>query len=345
MKKLRFLALLAALISSIFFTSCQGSDKPPLYGFVPDAANHEIVNIDGRTNVVKIKGNVCGWNIISYPLNNYKNQMIVINFSADVMRSGSDGNLKWFVNNVPENPLIAYIDNAESGVWYNMSGTLTVALFNPIPALYLTADYNRFADFHFDNLKVSIENINVKNPGENNTDGTRNFYVCTNRGSINGNGTQANPFQTISFAMYYVKPGDTVIVDSGIYYEYFRIPSGEEGKPVTLTTKTGAEVIITPTIPISPQWNVYRDNIWVADLSDYVRDMDREFPQLFANGDSMVEARFPNMGPSMSTIMDYNRDTAQRGTNKSTIVASRNIPSDITGARVIVWTGEEHAAG
>ncbi|MCL2722279.1 MAG: right-handed parallel beta-helix repeat-containing protein, partial [Treponema sp.] len=47
----------------------------------------------------------------------------------------------------------------------------------------------------------------------------------------------------------------------------------------------------------------------------------------------------------MSTIMDYKRDVAQRGTNKNTIVASRNIPSDIAGARLIIWHGQNGLAG
>ncbi|MCL2722293.1 MAG: right-handed parallel beta-helix repeat-containing protein [Treponema sp.] len=345
MKNLIIFILSAVFLAGLFFTSCQGSDKPPLYGFVPDAANHEIVNIDGRTNVVKIKGSECSLNILRYPLTKYKDQMIVINFSADVMRSGSDGDFNVLVNNLPDNPMITYIENAKSGVWYNMSGTITIEPFNPIPVFFIDAHYKREADFYFDNLKVSIENINIKNPGENNANGFKNLYVCVNRGAYNGNGTQERPFNTITFAMHYAKPGDTVFVDSGTYYERIRMTSGEEGKPITLTAMPGAEVIITPTIPITPQWSVYRDNIWVADISEYVKNMDTEFPQLFANRDSMVEARFPNMGSSMSTIMDYKRDVAQRGTNKNTVVASQNIPSDIVGARVVIWTGEEHAAG
>jgi hypothetical protein len=100
------------------------------------------------------------------------------------------------------------------------------------------------------------------------------------------------------------------------------------------------EVIITPTITITPQWRQHNRSIWVADLSEYANQIDKEFPQLFANKDSMVEARYPNMGASMSTIMDYKRDVAQSGTNKNTIVAKGNIPSNITGAKLVIWPGE-----
>ena len=341
MKKILIFALLAVLFTGIFFTACQGNDKPPLYGFISDAANHEIVNIDGRTNVIKIQGKDCSLNILRYPLIDYKDQMITINFSADVMRSGSDGDFNVLVNNLPDNPIITNIENAMSGVWYNMSGTLTVVPFNPVPIIFLDAFYKREADFYINNINLSIENITVKNPGENNSDGTRNLYVSASKGSINGNGTQSNPFQTINLAINYVKPGDTVFVDSDIYHERISIPSGEEGKPVTLTAMPGAEVIITPTIPINPQWRQHDGNIWVADISEYVKNMNTEFPQLFADRDSMVEARWPNMGSSMSTIMDYQRDVAQRGTNSNTVVASRNFPSDIAGARLVIWPGTE----
>jgi len=99
-------------------------------------------------------------------------------------------------------------------------------------------------------------------------------------------GTQARPFQKIAHAMFYARPGDIVLVDSGTYHERFRIPTGAAGRPVTLTAMPGAEVIISPTIPITPQWRQLgtsgvNRNIWVADISEYVKDMDTEFPQLF----------------------------------------------------------------
>jgi hypothetical protein len=341
MKKRFILALLAVL----FFISCQGKgDKPPLYGFIPDATNYEVIDIDGRSDVVKIQGKDCGWNVLSYSLNDFREQMIIIDFSVDVMRLGSDGKMNWVVNNLPFNPSIANIENAESGVWYNMSGTLTITPTNLNSVLFLDADYKQETDFYFDNLRVLIENIHVENPGENNTDGTRNIYVSTSKGSEKGNGTQASPFKKIAHAMYYVKPGDTVLLDSGTYYEIVTMPSGEEGKPVTLTAMPGAQVIITPTILITPEWKQHDGNIYVADISKYISQIDTDFLQLFADRDSMVEARYPNMGPSMSMMHDYKRDIAGRGTNKNTVVASRNIPANIVGARLVISPGVDGAS-
>jgi hypothetical protein len=127
--------------------------------------------------------------------------------------------------------------------------------------------------------------------------------------------------------VYYAKPGDTVLVDSGTYNERFKMPGGAAGKPITLAAMHGADVVISPAIPITPQWKQYQKNIYAADISEYVQYIDTNFPQLFADKDAMVEARYPNMGPAMSTMWDYKRDVAQKGTNKNTVAASGNIPS------------------
>lgn len=315
-------------------------------GFRAGSANYDIVNVDGRTNVIKINGAACDWFVLGYSLPNYRGKPITIQFSADVMRLGS-GHIIWHLNN--ENyPTVTNIGNSAQGVWYSINTKYNITPTNRDPLFYLTTWESNFPDtfFYFDNISITIETWEttpatvLRSAGERGT-GERNYYVSAIRGSDNGNGTQAQPFQKIAHAMYYVRPGDTVFVDSGTYHERFRIPSGSARSPVTLTAMPGADVIITPTVSITPKWRQHRGNIWVADVSEYVRHMNTEFPQLFADGDSMVEARFPNMGPSMSTIMDYKRDVAQRGTNKNTVVASRDIPANIAGARLVIWPGEE----
>ncbi|MDR2595814.1 MAG: right-handed parallel beta-helix repeat-containing protein [Treponema sp.] len=321
-------------------------------GFKANSANYEIVNLPqyGRANVLKINGADCDWNVINYSLADYKGKTILIDFSVDIMRTGSAGTLNWQVNNEPDYPSITGIWNdgngAESGVWYHMNGRQIITPSNKDPILYLTTWENntKTATFYFDNLSITIQTFDyvpavvLQTAGETNING-RNIYVSAGRGADNGNGTQARPLLKIAHALYYAKPGDTVLVDSGTYYEKLRIPSGTAGKPITLTAMPGADVIVTPAIEIAPEWKPYQKNIYVADISEYVKDMDTEFPQLFADRDSMVEARFPSMGPSMSVIHDYKREVAQRGTNKNTVVAKSNIPSAITGARVVICPG------
>jgi len=324
----------------------------PINGFISSAAVYDIVDIpeDGRTNVIKIRRGDCGWNFINISLADYRGKLITIHFQADVMLIGEKLNLNWQINNEAWPSITNSIfENAVSGIWYNMSGKQTLIPANEYPSVYLTTwgndDPNTVC--YIDKLSIIIDvwdytpGAVLAAAGEANRDGIRNIYVSADRGADGGNGTQARPFLKIAHAMYYVKPGDTVLVDSGTYHERFRIPGGQAEKPVTLTAMPGADVTITPTVQITPQWRQHTGNIYVADIGEYVNGMDTEFPQLFAGGDSMVEARWPNMGPSMSTIHDYKRDAAQRGTNKNTVVASRNIPSEITGARVVICPGQD----
>lgn len=326
-------------------------------GFKVTAPTYDLVDIDGKTNVVKINGAACQWNAMEYSLANYKNKPVTIYFSADVMRTGPRKGMSWTVNNDPEYPSVTVVKEPQPGEWYTMSGNLTVIPSNDAPFLHLNKweknSSNTF--FYVDNISIRIETwehtpaLVVAAAGQPNSNGTRNFYVSVGRGADSGDGTQNRPFKKIADAMYYVKPGDTVLVDSGTYYERFKIPSGAEGKPVTLTAMPGTDVVISPAIPITPQWRQYQGNIYAADISDYAQYIDTNFPQLFAGMDSMVEARYPNMGGkashSMSAMWDYKRDVAQKGTNKNTVVAEINIPANIAGARLIIWPGDSEVPG
>jgi len=329
------------------------SNSALINGFKVIAPAYDLVNIDGRTNVIKINGAASQWNVMEYSLANYRNKPVTIYFSADVMRTGPRKGMSWTVNNDPEYPSAAAVPDPQPGVWYNMNGNLTIIPSNDAPFLHLNKweqnSVNTF--FYVDNISIRIETWDytpaaVTAPaGQVNNDGTRNIYVSAGKGSDSGNGTRDRPFKKIADAMYYVRPGDTVLVDSGTYNERFKIPGGEAGKPVTLTAMPGADVLISPSIPITPQWRQYRGNIYAADISEYAQYIDTNFPQLFAGGDSMVEARYPNMGPAMSTMWDYKRDTAQKGTNKNTVAASNIIPANIAGARLIIWPGDREVPG
>ncbi|MCL2209513.1 MAG: right-handed parallel beta-helix repeat-containing protein [Treponema sp.] len=360
------IGLIISIITILLFTSQQtpgtniqetrvsaNRNTSLINGFRSHAANYEIVNLpqDRRTNVIKINGRDCDWTILSYQLDNYRDKWITIRFSADVMLTEAGENWQCNLNNEPDYPaVVRYYTPAVPGVWNRISGSLTAMPSHRYPCVFINTygNDNKNTIYYFDNISVEIEVWDyapasvLQTAGEAGSNNARNIYVSAGRRADGGNGTQSRPFQKIAHAMYYVKPGDTVLVDSGIYYEKIRIPSGSSERPVTLTAMPGAEVIITPTIPITPQWRQHTRNIFVADISQYVKDIDTEFPQLFADKDSMVEARFPNMGPSMSMIHDYMRDIAGRGTNKNTVIASRNIPSEITDARVVICPGINH---
>ncbi|MDR2596810.1 MAG: hypothetical protein LBC76_05745, partial [Treponema sp.] len=126
------------------FSGCTHTDsntrKEPdnVNGFFADANSFNIINYEGRKNVIRVNGANTQWAILMYSLSEYIDKEIIIQFSADVKRTGAAGNLNWQVNNVPYYPSVAFIENAAQGVWHTMSGRLFVTPSSAEPFLYLT---------------------------------------------------------------------------------------------------------------------------------------------------------------------------------------------------------------
>ena len=61
----------------------------------------------------------------------------------------------------------------------------------------------------------------------------KEYYVDVNGGKDNSDGSSANPFSTIQKAANVVKPGDTVIIRPGIYYENVELKTnGTKDAPI-----------------------------------------------------------------------------------------------------------------
>lgn len=173
----------------------------------------------------------------------------------------------------------------------------------------------------------------------------QDFYVSAKNGSDKNAGSRNAPFLTIARAMQNAKPGSTIYIMNGTYHETIKPVSGEANKPVTITAMPGESPVCTPTVPYTGEWKKYKDNIYVADFSNIKNSINTANAQIFVDGEAMVEARYPNMGPYLSQIMDSPRAIAQAGTNENTIVTPDSIPQDIEGATVVVWPGEDGVAG
>ena len=71
------------------------------------------------------------------------------------------------------------------------------------------------------------------------------YYVCVNSGQDNNIGSDENPLKTINKAIQRAKPGDNILVKSGIYRERIvPIKSGLKNEPITIKSieKHGAIV-------------------------------------------------------------------------------------------------------
>jgi len=137
-------------------------------GFQADAPSYKIVNLplEKRQNVIKVKGADTQWAVVKYSLEEYKGKEITIQISADVKRTGAAGNLNWQVNNAPDYPTVAYLENAAAGVWHHMRGRRIVTPTDSNPFLYLTNWENNAKKtiYYIDNFTVTIEEGNSLSP-------------------------------------------------------------------------------------------------------------------------------------------------------------------------------------
>ena len=82
------------------------------------------------------------------------------------------------------------------------------------------------------------------------------------KASDKGPGTEAAPWKTLAFAGQapILKPGDTVLIKSGVYREHMAIKvSGEPGKPITFAAAPGAIVVIKGSELVKGEWKRLKD--------------------------------------------------------------------------------------
>ena len=123
----------------------------------PDGS--KIVNLlaENRNNVIEIS-NPKSWAVVSYDLNEYKNQNITLSFSAEVKRTGAAGTLNWSINNSDYPAVGEVIDSAAENVWHKMSGTWTGVLTADYPFFFLGTYVNNSEQtiYHIDKFEINI---------------------------------------------------------------------------------------------------------------------------------------------------------------------------------------------
>ncbi len=97
--------------------------------------------------------------------------------------------------------------------------------------------------------------------------------------------------KTIRAGVSRLQPGDTLLLRGGVYRETVTFPrSGEPGRPLVVKAYQDEKVVVSGCDPISG-WTRHKGNIWKAPMA-WTLGLGRN--QVFADGQVMIEARFPN---------------------------------------------------
>ncbi len=110
----------------------------------------------------------------------------------------------------------------------------------------------------------------------------------TNSGLGPGEG---QALKTIQAGVGRLRPGDTLLLRGGVYRETVAFPrSGEPGRPLVVKAYQGEKVVVSGCDPITG-WTRHKGTIWKAPMA-WTLGLGRN--QVFADGQVMIEARFPN---------------------------------------------------
>ena len=121
-----------------------------------------------------------------------------------------------------------------------------------------------------------------------------NYYVSPGGNDANNGTSEATAWKTIdrlNQAAFTLQPGDKILFERGGTYrgEVILGVSGTPSQPITIGAYgTGNKPVIKGSVPVTG-WSNYQGNIWVADVSGQV-------DQVYASGQLMTAARYPNSG-------------------------------------------------
>lgn len=126
---------------------------------------------------------------------------------------------------------------------------------------------------------------------ETNKNGKTYYVAQTESASDDNNGSILAPFKTLAKAASTAREGDTVIIREGTYRETLApLYDGKAGNPITFRAAEGEKVVISAADELK-NFVKYEDNIYVTPMS---WDLGAGRNQIFINGESMIEARYPN---------------------------------------------------
>lgn len=177
------------------------------------------------------------------------------------------------------------------------------------------------------------------------------YYVDAG-GEQGGDGSKERPFESIQQAADVMLPGDICLIRQGIYRETVRPKhSGTAERPLVFHALAGHKAVISGCRPVTG-WSQEEGRVFSAEVP---LQLGRE-NQVFAGGQMLLEARWPNAGQALPKgLLEFETAVMKKGTTPTTIVDDALPNVDLSGAQAWVsthkrwycWTGavEAHAPG
>jgi endo-1,4-beta-xylanase len=143
-------------LTVLLFTSQSMPDN--VNGFSADRGSFQTLdNYQGRKNVIKVDGTKSSWALLKYSLAQYKGKIITIEFTAEVWREKTTGDINWQVNNAPSYPSVDIIPNARPKVWHRSYGRLIITPTDNTPLFYFSNwGINNQDTFYISNPTIKI---------------------------------------------------------------------------------------------------------------------------------------------------------------------------------------------
>ena len=167
----------------------------------------------------------------------------------------------------------------------------------------------------------------------------RNIYVSVENGNDSWSGSKQAPFKTLDRARQVYSPGDTIVLESGVYHQTIVFWEGDysEDKRYVIKGEEGSEVFISSYDPITSEWEKYSENIFRTNIG--IKD-DVAHALWFDNGEhkNLVEARWPN-APA-DDVLNMERGIMDAGSDHYGVFDDALPQGDWNGATAYIWTGK-----
>ena len=124
------------------------------------------------------------------------------------------------------------------------------------------------------------------------------YYVSTSGTNDPSGGSVGAPFATISYAVTQMGAGDACFIRGGRYPEEITVSNTDD---LTFSAYNGEIVVLDGSAIVTTGWTLHSGNIYKTTLTE-------EVWQLFADGEMMIPARWPNADPNIDFWEQWESD-------------------------------------